>query len=248
MIEIISADFAAGEVKTFLIQGEYLEVIDAIYPIDVAMMDRSGAQLSTMRNAEASFFSRPGLYEVLQVTSDKAQKVRLFVGSGDAGTRRTSGVVQVVDGGKFRTLANVAFSGYASIIATAAIFSHVQLWNSSTDKNIVIERVSFGSAVAGLFYFRGASVACTTLIGNAPSKMVDGAVSNAELRTQANAAFLGNAIPIYPWIIAAASVNNSQIYMPNEPIILPPGKGLILQAGLVNQDVYASFEFYEDKI
>lgn len=149
MIEIIKANFFAGEVKTFLIQGEYVEILECAYPIDVAMMDRSGAQLSTMRNAEASYFSRPGKYEVIQVTSASAQTVRLFVGSGDAGTRRTSGDVSVIDGGKSRTLANTAFIASEGATGDATTAPAVYLMNpAGSGRNIVVKsfRVSFSAA------------------------------------------------------------------------------------------------------
>lgn len=119
MIEIIKAAFFAGEVKTFLMQGEYLEIIEAVYPIDVAMLDRSGVQLSVMRNAESSYFSRPGKYEVIQVTSSQAQIVRLFVGSGDAGTRRFSGQVSVLGSVSLANENATSFENSTAIAVTA---------------------------------------------------------------------------------------------------------------------------------
>lgn len=124
MIEIIRAAFNAGEIKTFLMQGEYLEILEAAFPVDVCMMDRSGAQLSIMRNAEASYFSRPGKYEAIQITSATAQTVRVFVGSGDAGMRRFTGDVKIIGGEDSKTLENtpaVAVTAVETALAAARV-------------------------------------------------------------------------------------------------------------------------------
>lgn len=98
MIETLSQTFAAGEVKTFLVQGDYFELIDApSSTVDVILSDRSGAQLSRMIGAEASFYNAPGRFEMVQITSQAAQTVKFFIADGTAGTRRTSGVIRLAD-------------------------------------------------------------------------------------------------------------------------------------------------------
>lgn len=96
MIETIVQSFAAGEVKTFSVSGNYFELIDAPSGgVDVILSDRSGGQLASMRNIGAGYFVRPGPYEVVQITSASAQSISFFVADGDAGTRRLSGNVTV---------------------------------------------------------------------------------------------------------------------------------------------------------
>lgn len=246
MIEIIKAAFSAGEVKTFLIQGEYVEILEAAYPVDVAMMDRSGAQLSTMRNAEASYFSRPGKYEVIQVTSQSAQTVRLFVGSGDAGTRRTSGDVSVVDGGKSRTIAGIAFAGYGSSPGVTANYSHVQLWNPvGNGKKLVVESVRMGSAASTLFYLGFHNVQLAVFDKKARSKKSGGDDSSSDIRVEAAVSLIAGLGILFAEV---GSLNISREIKPSEPIIIMPGYGLLVRTGGTNQDIFANFEFYEEAI
>lgn len=246
MIEIIKAAFSAGEVKTFLIQGEYLEILEAAYPIDVAMMDRSGAQLSTMRNAEASYFSRPGKYEVIQVTSEKAQTVRLFVGSGDAGTRRTSGDVSVIDGGKSRTFANVAFSAVPSCGPVTGQQARCQLWNpAGSGKRLVISQIFVGSSFQNTLYLLGSNVALTALTGTlAVSKLIGGASGVAELRRDNT---INTPVGNYSGVLAVAGTSVSG-YKLTEPLVLNPGFGLMLWTTVVASDIYGTFEYIEESI
>lgn len=250
MIEIIKAAFTAGEVKTFLIQGEYVEILEAAYPVDVAMMDRSGAQLSTMRNAEASYFSRPGKYEVIQVTSASAQTIRLFVGSGDAGTRRLSGVVQVVDTNQSSTIAGKAFSSHNYASESAGNYTHVQLWNpAASGKIIVVEGVkSFNPTLTQMAYDSGFNAAqLTNLVNNAPNKLSSGVASVAQLRTQVAAARLivQPASSMFVEAITAGNTNNTQL---KRPFVLMPGYGFVIQNQSLNQPVSVLLEWTEEPI
>lgn len=246
MIEIITAAFTAGEVKTFMIQGEYLEILQAAYPVDVFMMDRTGAQLSTMRNAEASYFSRPGKYEVVQVSSALAQTVKIFIGSGDAGTRRTSGEVAVIDGSKARTIAGYAFIGAGASGPVAAQNAMVQLWNpAGSGKNLILENLKFSGGAAAPIDMGSYAVALTNLGVVAKSKLINSPSSPvAQVRNQANAGSL-------------ITVNMTSSYMPTsqvqeyefrEPIVIPPGFGFVVCNTTVNMNVLVAFEWMEDDI
>lgn len=246
MIEIIKATFFAGEVKTFLMQGEYVEILEADYPIDVAMMDRSGAQLSTMRNAEASYFSRPGKYEVIQVTSSEAQTVRLFVGSGDAGTRRTSGDVSVIDGEKSRAMAGGAFVGSANTTALANQYPFCQLWNpANSGKNLVVNKVYVGSPSGMLMAVTKNTNALVSDLtaSNAGSKKLGGAVGVGEIRAESNAVPVTQVLrQIY--VIAVQTT----MWEPKGGVIVPPGFGLIVMGQAQAVTLVTDFEWFEEQI
>ncbi len=247
MIEILKETFVAGETKTFMVQGEYLEILDAMYAVDVFMMDRSGAQLSTMRNAEASFFSRPGNYEVVQVYSANAQTIRLFIGSGDAGTRRISSTVQVVDGGKARTVSGAAFQGSVTCVGVAASYSHTQLWNpAGSGKNLIVSQFQLNSFSAQSVSVRAHNVALGALYGNCPAKKLGGAASLAELRSQTSGGYLPTTADMAAFYCAA---NSSLPFKYTEPVVIPPGQGLTM---FVNNNVFtnlaSTFEHYEEVI
>lgn len=259
MIEIIKGDFFAGEVKTFLIQGEYVEVLEALYPIDVAMMDRSGAQLSVMRNAEASYFSRPGKYEVVQVTSASAQTVRLFIGSGDAGTRRTSGQVQVIgtvgvtgdvsviDGGKARSLEGGAFAWAHGSAAVAANYSRLQLFNPvESGKNTIVKAFKITTAAATTVFVHAQNAQHTSNVGALPnSKYPGGVVPLSQARFESSGALIVS--PIMVDYINAAGIGTMALVM-QEPVVLRPGWGLTIENATINQRIDASFEWFEQPV
>lgn len=95
-IEILSATFAAGESRIFALTGQYFEIIDATFPVDVTLSDVYGAQRGLMRSAEASFNLKNTNFGVIQITSASAQTIRFAYGTGEAGTRRAAGAVSIV--------------------------------------------------------------------------------------------------------------------------------------------------------
>lgn len=94
-IELITVAFAAGESRLFAMSGEYFEIIDAPSPVDVVLSDFSGAQRARMAQAAASFYSKGVQFGVIQITSASAQTVRFAYGSGETGTRRSTGSVTI---------------------------------------------------------------------------------------------------------------------------------------------------------
>ncbi|MFM2450112.1 MAG: hypothetical protein RIS44_2562 [Pseudomonadota bacterium] len=115
MIETLSASFSAGETKTFTVSGEYFELTDAPSSgVNVVLSDRSGAQVSSIRNSGPGIYVKPGRYEVIQITSTLAQDVGWIIADGDAGTRRLAGAVSIVDNvtliGASTTVTNVSGS------------------------------------------------------------------------------------------------------------------------------------------
>lgn len=95
-IEIVTATFAAGESRLFALTGQYFELIDSTFPVDVTLSDFYGAQRGLMKSAEASFNLKNTEFGVVQITSASAQTIRFAYGTGEAGTRRAAGAVSIV--------------------------------------------------------------------------------------------------------------------------------------------------------
>ncbi|MDZ4102035.1 MAG: hypothetical protein U1E12_10210 [Hydrogenophaga sp.] len=95
-IEIVTATFAAGESRLFALTGQYFELIDSTFPVDVTLSDFYGAQRGLMKAAEASFNLKNTEFGVIQITSASAQTIRFAYGTGEAGTRRAAGSVSIV--------------------------------------------------------------------------------------------------------------------------------------------------------
>lgn len=247
MIEIISGTWAAGELKTFHINGEYLEVLDAQYPLDIMLMDKTGAQLSIMNNSEASFFSRPKEgFNTVQIKSTQAQFIRIFVGSGDAGTRRISSTVQVIDGERQRTNAGVMFTASCTASGGAATFPLCQLWNPvGSGKRLVLGAVGVGSPVSMSVNIWSAVAAATTDISAnfILNKLLGSAVGAAQVRVMPAAALpttsgFGVTIPAYGYVP----------WKPTGVIVVSPGVGVNFAGGVVNQALTVNLEWFEEAI
>lgn len=244
MIGIFTLPLAANESREVAISGEYFELRNAIFPVTlIELLDRSGGVVSRMDNPEESDFVKPGRYETIRITNGpNAQTVKHFYGSGDAGSRRTSGNVSVVDGNKARTLANLAFIATAYSSALAANFSMAQLWNPvGSGKNLIVESLILGSTTAGSIGVRSNNAALTTPGVVPASKKFGGAVGVGLTNNQQNAAQQGT--QIYA-IFSAASTSIEKRFI--EPIVLPPGWGLHASSSALNQDVSATFEYFEE--
>lgn len=96
-IELVTVPFQAGESKLFAISGQYFEIIDAVTPVDVVLTDKYGAQRGLMRGAEASFNLKATEFATVQLTSAAAQTVRFAYGTGEGGTRRAAGSVNIAN-------------------------------------------------------------------------------------------------------------------------------------------------------
>lgn len=249
MIEIISGTWTAGELKTFHINGEYIEVLDAQYPLDIMLMDKAGAQMSIMNNSEASFFSRPKEgFNTIQIKSTQAQFIRIFVGSGDAGTRRISSTVAVIDGGRARVNAGVAYAAGIDVTGVAAKQSCVQLWNpAGSGKRLVLGQLAVISSSAS-------AVACYP--SNAPlsflavppvvNKLLGGAVGAAQARIDQLAA-----APVYTYGVAqtlGSQLQSSAFWKPTEPMVVLPGMGMNVVLNAANVNLSAGFEWFEEAI
>ncbi|MES2688070.1 MAG: hypothetical protein V4706_14705 [Pseudomonadota bacterium] len=153
---------------------------------------------------------------------------------------RLQGVVEVVDGGKARSKANVAFMGVTSIGASPGLNGHLQLFNPlGSGKNLVVGRLSMSVGAGGVsFGFSAAALA--TAQGSGQSKLSGGAVSVATMYREAVVAAgtaLGGITP---------GAGEALVYTFMEPIVVEPGYGLVCWAGDPNVALSAMFEYFEE--
>ncbi|AKN65861.1 hypothetical protein RC55_07180 [Herbaspirillum seropedicae] len=159
-----------------------------------------------------------------------------------AGTVGVNGVVEVVDGGRARVLANKAFMAYADM--GAADKPVHQLWNpAGSGKNVVIESVTVSSGSVNTVRIAFASAAAANMAAQpALSKKNGVAGSIAEVRQVINPTFLTN--PIYVAYVSTAA----QVLAPKEPFVLTPGNGLSVQGQNANGNMVTIFEYYEEAV
>ncbi len=170
----------------------------------------------------------------------------IVIGNGRIDDNTLQGVVQVVDGGKSRTLAGLSFMGAGLASAVAAQESTVELWNpAASGKRVVVESVAVQSTTGATQIGIGiASVSQGALAAYGGSKLAGGANSQAQIY-QGNTATTATLVePQFGVIGVAASATYEKKF--NEPVVLPPGYGLIAWNGTVNQTLWATFEWYEE--
>ncbi len=171
---------------------------------------------------------------------------RLLLADSDFIDNRTSGSVEVIDGGKNRTMAGITFMGLVGSPPAAAKYSHTQLFNpANSGKNLIIEAVTFSTTGTNLScYLRSSNAALTTLSGPGSCKKLGAPASVGTMYSDANAVLLGTAT-LHAF---DSSPNVPFTYRCNEPIICPPGFGLIAANGWVNNQLDVNYEWYEENI
>lgn len=188
-IEIISVPLGAGESRLFALSGNYFELIDAANPVDVILSDVNGAQRSRMVQGTASFYSRAVNFSVVQITSASAQTIRFAYGSGETGTRRSTGSVTIsgavaLDAATLAALESVdlnlatvnsirrpeAHTASSNVLAALAANTAEQVFAAATNVNGVT------LLAAQVSDFAGASVSSPTLLAKAtaPTSVTDG--------------------------------------------------------------------------
>lgn len=144
-LDLVPVIFAAGESKMFNMSGNYFELIDCPDPVDVVLSDAVGGQRVRMKQGEASFYSKGVSFSVVQITSATAQTVRFIYGTGEAGTRRSTGSVTVsgaiaLDAATLAALEQInvrpeAPSGTYNVIAALAANTAVNVFTAGLNTN-----------------------------------------------------------------------------------------------------------------
>lgn len=246
----VSEPFIAGASKQFNVVGNFFR-IDAVTGATAGSLSvefwHGGSKLLIDRIAcdPGDWARAQDGFDRIEVTSTINQTVTFEVCRGDVGSDRITGEVSVIDGGKGRTLSGVAFMGGGSSAQLAANFSHVQLWNPSATKRVIVEGFALSIGPANSFRVGSHSVALTTLVGVIGSKLAGAAASTAELRLQQNAAqqVSGSYIPALDLLALTA-----YSFRFLEPVVLPQNQGLVLVPNAVNTAINGTFEFFEELI
>lgn len=182
-------------------------------------------------------------WEIVPLSSGCTGVVK--IGHGRLTSTKLSGVVQTIDGGRARSQAGMAFAGYGYYGALASFSSYVQIWNKpASKKNVIVNMV--GASTSGQLNIQVAPVtqAAGSVWGAGQSKKAGGGSSSAvEIRVGATTSLPAAAQIMRSWVSATAVPIEWRM---SEPILLSPGRGLTLSCYPQNQDLAASFEWYEE--
>lgn len=258
MISIFNLTLAANEAREVAITGEYFELRNALYPVAlIELLDRSGGVISRLENPEQSDFVRPGRYETVRVTNGPTpQTIKHFYGTGDAGSRRTSGLVRIdgasdvsiIDGEKNRVIAGGMFCGTPFCVAPAGQYANTQLWNPvGSGKNIIVPSLDFGAgATASMTLFMTATQLASASTQVAANKRAGGAAPIALLRFESKVAVDPQVLGTLRNEFVVANV--PLMWTPKGGLVVPPGYGLNVGANTVAQTITSNFEWLEELV
>lgn len=166
----------------------------------------------------------------------------ILAGDFDFRDDRITGSVEVIDGGRTRTLANAAFLGGNNQAGVAGAVSNVQIWNPpASGKIVIVKEVSFSGDIGGLHSIKSGGVCATTVSGNGTSKRIGGASSAAQLCIQSGV--LGASAYLYN---VQGSPNQNYTKAFYEPVVLMPGSGLFVTSTNAGENLFTNFEWVEE--
>ncbi|MFM0206946.1 hypothetical protein PQQ96_06005 [Paraburkholderia sediminicola] len=144
-----------------------------------------------------------------------------------------------------RSVAGKSFSAGYSSGSAASQYSRIQLWNpAGSGVNLYVQQVStydVGATAISVPLLLNSTQA-TTLVGQGMSKLAGGAAAQGQIRTDTTA----TASPAFTLGVTALSgAGVTSNYPSADPIVIPPGYGLTMEASVVNYDIGGMFEWYE---
>ncbi|KFL54383.1 hypothetical protein JM78_04595 [Burkholderia pyrrocinia] len=157
---------------------------------------------------------------------------------------RISGDVNVLDGGKSRTMANSAYGGYGQQPAVAAQYSRIQLWNPATNTNrLVLEQLAVYAGSLSTMALESSTAQLANFVDFGQAKLLGGTASVAGCYSDTTVTVPPTNMMIGGYPVAAGILQNIPL---REPIVIRPGYGLIVGCQTVNNGTTASFEWYEE--
>jgi hypothetical protein len=170
------------------------------------------------------------------------------VGDGDITDNRITGSVEVVDGGKNRTNANIAYFTTGYLSAVAGQYTNLQLWNpSGSGRNVIVEGINYASATTSFLILMADSSQLTANLGAQiiSKKISSTSTSLTQVRKETSATPTAQFANMMYMNITA---NTTNFFKPTEPLIIVPNSGLRIQNNTLNAELSVGFEFYEESI
>ncbi|MFJ4294200.1 hypothetical protein ACIP1U_31225 [Cupriavidus sp. NPDC089707] len=240
-------NIGVGQAQAIDVAGDRVQFVSAIDPFAVIEVRPNFSQGNiVLKPGQGYRFAEQVTRWVVYNKGSVPLTGNLLIGTGDFFDQRISGTVDVIDGGKARTLGNTAFYAYNSVAVAAGQYCTLQLWNPvGSGKNLVVEGliVTASAAVTSRIWWQTAALASASIY--APqAKLLGGAGSAGQLKT---------AIPTSSAFIAAQGLTNMSVAAGvqspldfTEPLILRPGYGLCVDSNVTAQQIGATFEYFEE--
>lgn len=239
--QIYDFTLAAGASVEILAEGSYYRILSATGALEVKR--DGGSRLAPLYpgQGERDEFKRITIRDL----SGAANSGFIIVADGSFIDDRITGEVSVIDGEKTRSLAGLNITANIGCAAVAAQYAHVQLWNPSTDKNLIVSQVDLMSAAnTGVVLTWMTSALANLTAGGVNNKKLSASGGIAQVRYQNNAAALTGNLGKSFYLTALSMV----AYPLRGPYVVPPGYGLTAIAQTLNVNLLANFDVTEEAI
>lgn len=202
---------------------------NAIGPILPGQGERANFNTLSIRNLTAN-----------QVT------MRILIADNSFEDTRVYGEVSVIDGQNARTKQNIALQCGSFLAGVAAQFSMGQIFNpAGSAQNLIVTDINFGSSTATNMQLRSHNAALASAAGSVHSKNRNFTTSAVFQIWQENNTVLAGVTIGGRYLVQA---NDTFTYKPTDPILLPPGFGLIVANQTLAADLYFNIQAYSESV
>ena len=242
----ITFQLGANETKTFDLAGRYFEIIDSAGPITVAFYDKNGSRTKELELGNVlsgTYVSDP--FQRFEVSNPYgiSQSITVMYGAGNGGTRRSPGVVSVIDGEYQKVLSGACFRGVCSQAGGGVGGAVGQLMNPiAALKNVFVQAIRLGSTGADSWNLFSTSTLSPILVGAGLNLDRNLSSAGASTRTGNDATAYASS---FTYAIGYCSANTDLVLSFPRPVMLRPGFGLCVQINTLANNLRTTFEWEE---
>lgn len=235
----------AGGSQVILAEGDYFRVMSSTGQVEVLMSDGSRyGPIAAGQGQKGKHYTRLTVRD----RSGAGNVGFIMVAGEEFVDNRVNGEVSVIDGGKARTIANSAFAWALGAPAIAATYAACQLYNPvGSGKRVIVKAYSV-VATAPTYVQTHTNLAALANLGAAlvNSKHRGGVMPIAVSRYENFAVTTPS--PAFIDYIGMPVGAQSYPRLLQEPVVLEPGAGFIVEAQTANVQMNASFEWTEEAV
>lgn len=234
-------NLAANATERYNIEGDYLKLIAATGTVQIET-DYGRIDLLPGRGFRLPPGKKFAYFNVRDRTGAGNQGT-LLAGSFDLIDDRVSGSVEVIDGGRARTLARQSFIASHAIPGSAGNQSQGGIFNPAlSTARVVLKRIRMSSSAAQNLLLQTHSGTFLTLQPKALPKLINSGATPQSDRYSGNpAAVVGAA---FSQCAVGASLTFDYVF--DDPLVLLPGNGFSVCTQTVLTALLMDFEFYEE--
>lgn len=245
MIQQFSFDGSGRQIDAKGVFFRYESGTDGSGVVDIRLTI-DGQQVGTFSPGDSLDLPTPvRRWEIVPVSAGCVGVVK--IGNARVTSPKLQGVVQTVDGGRARSLSGQAFSTYGLAIASAGQVPHVQLWNQSSDRNLIVNGFTFVSNNSNGMHARASQTPIAAGGNPAYAKRVGLPNSSAAVAKMATGVFDAFGLPAAAYrFVYVTTASQTQQYRPVEPLVISPGWGLTITGSSIGGDAGVTFEWFEE--